>query len=247
MPIPNFETFCFGIVINTQGICVHYPGGAPICAFIPDIIPPDPLEWSLDLFGKLNSALAPLNPMFNMLDVMLAVVDALKAIATLDAAKIIGVIPNLAERVNKLLTLIPQLCLPLLIRDCIDVLILYLRGLQTYIERLLSFYARLVEAQLRASESEFLLGPIIDCATGNLDTIILHVGAQAQPINRILGIINEFLLLMELPCIPPLSIPSLSIGFVGVLEALIQFLIFLRNLLNFTIPIPSVEADVQDC
>ena len=106
MPHANFDTFCLGITINPTEKCISYPGGGQLCVSIPGPIPAGGMQIAQTLLDKLNTALAPAQPIFNIIDAVLAVFDCIKAISTLNPEKIIACIPNLAERVNALLQLI---------------------------------------------------------------------------------------------------------------------------------------------
>jgi len=111
----------------------------PICIEIPEL--PDPLSItlpggvsmeSINLMEQIQPALTPLMPMFDIIDTVVAVFNCIKAIPdTLgpppDPTVIAACIPELAEKVNKLLKLIPQLCLPYTIIGIIDLIIDVLR------------------------------------------------------------------------------------------------------------------------
>ena len=247
MPFPNFNTFCFGISTAPGDKCIAMPGGVELCVSIPSMVPLTGAEIVQDLFAKLNTALAPLQPVFNIIDAVLAIFDCIKAIATLNPVKIIECIPNLADRINKLLLLIPQLSLPALIKGFLDCLILYLESLLANIERAREYLDRILAAELAGANTDINLGPIIDCATGDLDELFIFMGEQATPINRIIGIINTFLKLLGAPCIPLIGAPNLDPGFTILVEKLIEFLEFLSQLLTIPIPIPQLTTSADDC
>ncbi len=104
----------------------------PICIEIPEI--PDPFQITLpggvtmehiNLMEVIQPALTPLVPLFNIIDTVVAVFNCIKAIPdTLgpppDPTAIAACIPELAEKVNALLRLIPQLSLPYTIIGIID-------------------------------------------------------------------------------------------------------------------------------
>lgn len=99
----------------------------PICIEIPEI--PDPFGLTLpggvqiehiNLMEVIQPALTPLVPLFDIIDTIVAVFNCIKAIPdTLgpppDPTVLAACLPDLAEKVAKLLKLIPQLSLPLLI------------------------------------------------------------------------------------------------------------------------------------
>lgn len=247
MPLPNFGAFCFGISVAPGAKCITMPGGVELCVSIPSMVPLDPLELAQDLIAKLNGALAPLQPVFNVIDAVIAVFDCVKAIATLNPEKILGCIPNLAERINELLKLIPVLSIPVLIQGFLDCLILYLEGLKNNLASMQAYLDRILAAALASANTDVELGPIIDCAKSDLDLLLIFQGSQSEPINRMIGIINAFLQLLGLPCIPVIGTPNLTPGFIILLDKLIEFLKFLSGLLDIPIPTLSISVDESDC
>ena len=97
----------------------------PICIEIPEI--PDPFSLTLpggvsiehiNLMEVIQPALTPLVPVFNIIDTVVAVFNCIKAIPDSlgpppDPTALAACLPDLAEKVDKLLKLIPQLSLPL--------------------------------------------------------------------------------------------------------------------------------------
>jgi len=246
MPLANYNTFCFAIAAEPGAVCISFPGGGEICAAIPSLIPVGGMELAQDVMAKLNTALAPLQPTFNIIDAILAIFDCVKATATLDPEKIVECLPNLAQRINALLKLIPQLSLPALLAGFLQNLALYLRGLINNLLRQQEYALRILAAQTAAANTDIILGPILDCATGDLDRILIFQGEQAAPINRIIGIINSFLKLLNLPCIPEIGSPTLTDGFIQLLRDLIDFLNYLASLLSFELPF-SLRVSADDC
>ena len=133
----------------------------PICIEIPEI--PDPFQLTLpggvtiehiNLMEIIQPALTPLMPIFDIIDTVVAVFNCVKAIPdTLgpppDPTVLAACLPDLAEKVAKLLKLIPQLSLPLLIVRLIDLVIDTLRQarselmhLQQQVQQILSVIDR---------------------------------------------------------------------------------------------------------
>lgn len=247
MPFPNPDAFCLSITINPTEKCITYPGGGQLCVSIPDVTPVGGMHIAQVLLDKLNTALAPAQPIFNIIDAVLAVFECIKAISTLNPVKIIECIPGLAQKINALLKLIPQLSLPALIADALDCLAAWLTSLKNNLLRQQEYLDRILAAELAGANTDIELGPIIDCATADLDAILIWNGEQATPINRIIGILNSFLQLLGLPCIPSLSAPSLDAGFLLLLDKLVELLNFIASLINFEIPVPQLEVSAEDC
>ena len=152
----------------------------PICIEIPEI--PDPFNLTLpggiqiehiNLMEVIQPALTPLVPIFDIIDTVVAVFNCIKAIPdTLgpppDPTAIAACLPDLAEKVAKLLKLIPQLSIPLTIIGLIDLVI----------DTLLRARSEIMHLQQQMQQ---ILG-VIDRAT-NLDDAGLMAIAQCAQAN----------------------------------------------------------------
>jgi len=98
MPLPDLETLCVELTVAPQQLSVTFPGGATLTPGLPDLGIPDPLQLAKQLLGQANTALAPLAPVFNLIDVALALFNAVKAIPDaifhLDPSKITDALPE---------------------------------------------------------------------------------------------------------------------------------------------------------
>ena len=133
------------------------------CLEIPEL--PDPCKAlfpggvtleSPDLLELLQPALAPLAPMFDIIEVIVAIKNCLEAIpdaiAQLNPQPIIDCFPPLAEKIAKLLRLLPQVSLPALIVAIIDCIAGKLRQVRGFLQRLLLQVQRLAAVLERAAE-----------------------------------------------------------------------------------------------
>lgn len=194
MPIPNTSALCIGLTVTPNDFCITLPGPAEVCVHIPNIIPADPMEIVRQLFAELNAALAPLTPIFNIIDAVVAVFDCIKAASTGDVKEIVNCIPNLAEKIAALLQLIPLLTLPVLILQFIDFLILYLTGQQNQFRRMLLTLQRILAAELAATRPGNVgLAATINCARQDWRDLIQWFNEGNKPLNRLIGIINYFM------------------------------------------------------
>ncbi|MGH9886857.1 MAG: hypothetical protein ACREBE_15105, partial [bacterium] len=135
MPIPDLKTICVELTVQPQRLSVTFPGGASLDAELPDVGVPDPMELSKQLLAQANAALAPLGPVFNLIDVALALFNAVKAIpdaiSHLDPSKITDALPDLANKAARIAAIVPQLSVPLMILGLIDTLLAFLGGLSS--------------------------------------------------------------------------------------------------------------------
>lgn len=190
----------------------------PICIEIPEL--PDPLSItlpggvsmeSINLMEQIQPALTPLMPMFDIIDTVVAVFNCIKAIPdTLgpppDPTVIGACIPELAEKVNKLLKLIPQLCLPYTIIGIIDLIIDVLRQARSLLLHLQAQMQQLTGAIDRATELDDAgLMAITSCAEANIAQEAANVGKSLAALGKLIGILNIFLGMVGAPEVPNLS------------------------------------------
>lgn len=206
MPLPDLSTVCIDLKVTSQELCVTFPGGAEMCVQIPGV--PDPTDVSKQLLAQANAALAPLVPVFNIVDAIIALFNCVKAIPDSlgpppDPTKLAECIPDLAEKIDKLLKLIPQLSIPVLIAGLIDVLLFYLQGFRGQLEAIIAHQARLLAAATRAAElGNVQLRTVVDCAEASMDAYLQNLNEGMKPLNRLVALLNLFLQLAGLSPIP---------------------------------------------
>lgn len=208
-PIGDFlGEFCLDLFSFDQ-CCVTFPGGAQICAQFPSI-PTDNGEAIKQALASVNAALAPLTPIFNIIDAIIAVFACVQAIpdaiTNLDVAGIVECVPDMVEKVQKLLALIPQLALPLLLIEVIDCMIKALEALKLQLTRIAQEFQRIIAAGLAAAEpGNVALRTIVDCAELDLDAFLEFANAGIEPLNRLIGLISAFLGLLGIDALAPVA------------------------------------------
>ena len=190
----------------------------PICLEIPEI--PDPLSITLpggvtmqqiNLMQAIQPALTPLMPLFDIIDTVVAVFNCVKAIPDSlgpppDPTALAACIPELAEKVAKLLRLIPQLSLPYTIIGIIDLVIDTLRQARSQLMHLPQQMQQILGAIDRATELEDAgLMAITSCAQANVAQEAANVGKSLASLGKLIGILNIFLGIVGGPEVPDLS------------------------------------------
>ena len=190
----------------------------PICLEIPEI--PDPLSITLpggvtmqqiNLMQAIQPALTPLMPLFDIIDTVVAVFNCVKAIPDSlgpppDPTALAACIPELAEKVAKLLRLIPQLSLPHTIIGIIDLVIDTLRQARSQLIHLQQQMQQILGAIDRATELEDAgLMAITSCAQANVAQEAANVGKSLASLGKLIGILNIFLGIVGGPEVPDLS------------------------------------------
>lgn len=208
-PIPELSAFCIELSTGPGQFCIRFPGGARVCAQV-GFDSGDPGELIRSLLAEANAALSPLAPFFMVLDVLAAIVHCVQAIpdaiTQLNPSGLIKCLPDMLKKLAKLLELIPQLSIPVLVADLLEVVIVGLIALRGEIATMITQQFRIAAAATRAAETgNVQLSLAVNCATGNLDALLVNKQAGMQPLNRIVGIINLLLGLAGLPEIPSLD------------------------------------------
>jgi hypothetical protein len=190
----------------------------PICIEIPEI--PDPFQLTLpggvtiehiNLMEIIQPALTPLMPIFDIIDTVVAVFNCVKAIPDSlgpppDPTVLAACLPDLAEKVAKLLKLIPQLSLPLLIVRLIDLVIDTLRQARSELMHLQQQVQQILGVIDRATNLEDAgLMAIAQCAQANVAQEAANVGKSLAALGKLIGIINLFMGMVGGPEIPDLS------------------------------------------
>jgi len=190
----------------------------PICIEIPEI--PDPFDITLpggvtiehiNLMEIIQPALTPLVPFFDLIDTIVAIFNCIKAIPDSlgpppDPTVLAACLPDLAEKVNKLLRLLPQLCLPLLLVRLLDLLIDALRQARSELMHLQQQMVQILGAVDRATDLDDAgLMAIAQCAQANVAQEAANVGKSLAALGKLIGLINLFMGMIGGPEIPDLS------------------------------------------
>jgi hypothetical protein len=182
------------------------------CPQIPPL--PDPLEITLpggvtmehiNLVEVIQPALAPLVPLFNIVDTVVTIFNCLKAVPEVIAnpSAIIECLGDLGKAIGKLLQLIPQLSVPLMIIGLIDMLIATLKQARDQFVHLNKQIEQITEVVDKAKElDDSTLMAIAQCAEANVAQEAANVGKQLASLGKLLGIINLFMSLIGGPEIP---------------------------------------------
>lgn len=251
MELPDILGFCVPLQPATAN-CVRMPGGGMLCVQV-DVRTGDIAKISEAALAQLNAALMPFQPIFNIIDTVKMVVDCLtaipKAITSFDPTELLNCIPGLVQQLNKLLAMIPQLSIPIMVSDIIDLLISILLGIRQDIGAMLRQLERIAAAATRAAAvGNVQLQVAVTCATENIDVQMANLNESLAPLNRLLGLINAFLKLLGLPCLPTLSDLEASDAALDAIDLIIEALQRIRTLFpNIELPAIPTTGDDGKC
>lgn len=189
-----------------------------ICVAIPAA--PEPQRLTLpggaslehpDLLQVVQPALTPLMPIFDIIDAVVAAFKCIEAIPTTigpppDPTALAAALPELAQKVGKLLGLVPQLSVPLTIVDTVDLIV---HNLGQVRDQLLHLQARLESisaASARALElNDAALLEIAQCAEANVAQEAANIGKPLACLGQLIALLNVFMGMVGGPELPDLS------------------------------------------
>jgi hypothetical protein len=231
--IPTLDKICL-----PGGVCLDY-----IWDSIGKI--PTAADVSLDFFSQIGPAMTPLLPFFNMLDTVVSLFNCVKAIPEaifkLDPSELIECVPALAQAVDQLLKLIPQLSLPKMIIAIVRNMALLLESIAGDVRYLQSQLARCAAMIDRAADlNDHVLNGFIVCAQADIRGTMSATAEALRGIGSIVLILNILLGLFggpEIPCFGDL-LDDLDVGFDSIVTLLTGLAALLRDIAN-AIPDPD--------
>ena len=213
IPIPS----CEEIPEFPDPMEVALPGGVTIGQVISAVkSAPSAVDMGINIMQQVQPALAPLVPIFDIVDAVVAIQKCVQAIPDAlgpppDPTVLTKCLPDLAKKVAKLLKLIPQLSVPLMIKNLIDVLISTLVAVRSQLLALQAQMKSVTRAVNRAAQlNDKSLSAIASCAKGNVEQQARNIGQSLASLGKLVGLINIFLKMIGVPEIPLSAINDLS-------------------------------------
>jgi len=190
----------------------------PICIDIPDI--GDPFAVTLpggidiedfNIMKAIQPALTPLMPLFEVIDVVVAIYNCVKAIPDClgpppDPSGLVACLPDLAKKIMKLLKLIPFLSLPITAAHLLDLVIAGLREVKQKLQHLQDQLAQ-IERSIEHGRNlkDAGLTAIFACAQGHVNQEAQNLGKSLASLGKLLAIIGIFLSMIGGPKVPDLA------------------------------------------
>ncbi len=243
------EDLCFDLpeIPSLEDIC--FPGGFCL-SHIWDAIDQIPhlADISLDFFSQIGPAMAPLAPFFSLLDTVLAVYRCVSAIpdviTSLDPSELLNCLPALAELIDKILKLIPQLSIPKMVIAIIRNMAALIRAIAADLEYIKSQIQRIADMINRAADlNDVKMNGFLVCAQDTVNGSVLSTAEALKGIGRMILLVNIFIGLFggeEIPCFGSLIGDNLADG----LDVIIDLLLALADILDSIadmIPDPDFE------
>jgi hypothetical protein len=192
--------------------------GQFVCDALPDV--GDPFALTLpggleiedyNLMKAIQPLLAPLIPLFNIIDAVVALFNCLKAIPDCfgpppDPSALVKCLPDLAEKIMKLLSLIPILSLPITIAHLVDLVIAALREVKEMLQNLVD-QTKQIERSIQKGRNlnDAGLTAILACAQANVQQEATNTGKQLASLGKLLTLIGIFMEMIGGPQVPDLA------------------------------------------
>jgi len=208
VPLPNLEEFCRSVDAIPTDLCVVLPGGAEICAAL-STLPPSLYEHARSLLAQASGALAPLTPIFDIIEAIVAIKDCVTAIPDAlgpppDPSKLTDCVPELVRRIEKLLSLLPPASVLLMIVQLLDVLIAIFDGMISELQSVVRLLNRIAAAKLVAGNVPQLLAPI-NCGEQSAATTMDNLSRAIASIRAVIELVNLFCDLAGLRHVPEIG------------------------------------------
>lgn len=228
---------CITVTIGDQTLTIRLPGGVTLQPMIESSLPTN-FQIVKNLLSQASAALAPLAPIFKILDAVLAIKDFAEAVPDVitNPASLIEAIVELIKKIAALASLIPQLSIPIMIVDLIDVVIVALQGIVEEIEFIATKLEEIETARaLAQSQGNAALLEVTVCADDLMASIQANASNALGPLNTLFNVLNLFLGLIGQDPIP--SMDDLSDDPEEAIDALNNVVTVLQNIRN-VIPVP---------
>jgi len=206
------------------------------------VLPGGPTLVHQDLATVAQPALAPLMPLFDVIDAVVTAIGVVQAIPDAlgpppDPTALISMMPQLVEKLEKLLALVPQVSVPMTVVGLLDGVITAIEQARRQLVALMVQVARIGAAEARAAElGDQDLTRLVGCARDSLAQEAANVGRALGPVGGVLGILRILLALIGGPEVPDLSsLDGLPLD--GAIAALDQLIAALRAVRQ-AIPLP---------
>ena len=241
IPIPN----CEALPSFPDPLEVTLPGGATVGQIISAVKSvPNGVDMGINIMQQVQPALAPLVPIFDIVDTVVALFKCVQAIPDAlgpppNPAAIAQCLPEVAKKVDKLLKLMPQMSVPIMVKGLVDVLVETLVAMRSQLLSLQAQMKSVTRAVARAVElGDKNLSAIAACAQGNIEQQARNLGESLCSLGRLVGLVNLFLGMIGGPEVPldgPTAISGKSLD--RAIEPLDAFILTLKQVRQ-AVPVP---------
>lgn len=204
---------CVVSPVPSRDLSLTLPGGLTINATWPSVSPPTQLQQALQMIAQSGAAVAPFQPIFNLINLGLATVDFAKAVPQLivDPSAVLEALEKLIEAAARVAQVAPPLSIPSLVVGLIDVLLAFLGGAVSELQEQAAFSERIEAVRHIMEETgNAALQEAIDCAESNLLARQENFQETLSSAGGFVVLINAIGAILSLPAVPGLDGSSLA-------------------------------------
>lgn len=231
--LPPLDTLCKAIEEFPDDLPIHFPGGAQLVPHL-EGLPPSLFAMAQHMLGQANAALAPLNPIFDVIETIVALKDCITAIKDAlgpppDPSKMAECLPDLAAKVEVLLALLPPASVLRTIAEILDVLIALLQGIVIELGAVVALLRKVTEAE-DSSGRIGGLAAVVHCGRLTATASMNNIGRALRSANAFVELLNGLTSLAGLPRVPSLgAMPDDPTEAVAQLQAVVDVLRTFRD------------------
>jgi len=176
---------------------VTLPGGLVVSS-VAHQVGATSLTQALSLIGQANAALAPLGPIFTIIDAVLSVKAFAEAVPELivNPGAVVEAIVGLVQKIGRLASIIPQLSVPLMILGVVDVVLALLEGLTLELQAIAAQETKIATARAVAVElpvgARAALEALADVSAASVVVQRTDIATTASSAGPLLAIVNVF-------------------------------------------------------
>lgn len=244
------DLICSDVPTLSQMTDICFPGGACLSHMSSAINSiPSPSEIPLEYLSQLGPATSFMQPLMNVLDTVLAIFKCMEAFTdfatSLDPSEIFKCFPDLIDKVNSILTMIPQMSIPRMVISIIESMISLLRGLaidlQYIVDRLNDITTEIDRA---ADLGDVTKSGFLACAENTMQDSLTATSVALKAVGRIILLVNIFMGLFggpEIPCFGELLDGVAADALAPIIDTLNALADLLQQLLDM---IPDPQAAI---
>ena len=206
MAIPDPATSCINLDVTIPDFRWRFPFGVNLDIEYNGL--PIPADVVGSIIARANAALLPFVPIFDLIDAILGLVALFDAIKSINPYKIKKALDKWLKIIATLQAGIPQIAIPLFLKDAVYVLIQFLLALRADLAAIIESQSAIDLAGARATLlASADLDAVVTCSQANLDFQLSALQqSNGKPLARFIGLVNLLADLAGLPQIPAITI-----------------------------------------
>jgi hypothetical protein len=165
------------------------------------------------MMAALSPALAAIQPALKVIDAVVSLFEVVKAVPTLvlgDVQGFVDALATCAQKMASLSSIVPQLSVPAMVLDVIQVLATFCRATADQLRGIGSVLSSAEALKAHAVASgDAALQAAAECSIAQADSMLSHATASMGPFGSLLGLVTGLISMLpspvELPGVPDLD------------------------------------------